>query len=224
MITDVMGSKKGAVKRPFIIGLTGGIASGKTTVSNLFHQHHDICVVDADVVAREVVAMGESALQALVEHFGQAVLLADGSLDRAYLRNCIFSNLTERNWVNALLHPLIRQRMTAQLLSCHSDYALAVIPLLVETGIPEYVDFVLVVDCSVETQYQRLQQRDSINHLLAKSILDSQASREQRLSFAQAVINNNGDSDYQQLTQQVGHWHQFFLTLINQSTNIYHTS
>ena len=215
MITDVIETKKGAVKRPFIIGLTGGIASGKTTVSNLFHQHHDICVVDADVVAREVVAMGESALQALVEHFGQAVLLADGSLDRAYLRNCIFSNLTERNWVNALLHPLIRQRMTAQLLSCHSDYALAVIPLLVETGIPEYVDFVLVVDCSVETQYQRLQQRDSINHLLAKSILDAQASREQRLSFAQAVINNNGDSDYQQLTQQVGHWHQFFLTLIN---------
>lgn len=215
MITDVMGTKKGAVKRPFIIGLTGGIASGKTTVSNIFHQHYDICVVDADVVAREVVAVGESALQALVEHFGQAALLADGSLDRAYLRNCIFSNLTERKWVNALLHPLIRQRMTAQLLSCHSDYALAVIPLLVETGIPEYVDFVLVVDCSVEMQYQRLQQRDSITNILAKSILNAQASREQRLSFAQAIINNDGDSDYQQLTQQVSHWHQFFLTLID---------
>jgi dephospho-CoA kinase len=215
MITDVMGTKKGAVKRPFIIGLTGGIASGKTTVSNLFHQHYDIFVVDADVVAREVVAVGESALQALVEHFGQAVLLADGSLDRAYLRSCIFSNLTERKWVNALLHPLIRQRMTAQLLSCHSDYALAVIPLLVETGIPEYIDFVLVVDCSVETQYQRLQQRDSITNILAKSILNAQASREQRLSFAQAIINNDGDSDYQQLTQQVSHWHQFFLTLID---------
>lgn len=215
MITDVMGTKKGAVKRPFIIGLTGGIASGKTTVSNIFHQHYDICVVDADVVAREVVAVGESALQALVEHFGQAALLADGSLDRAYLRSCIFSNLTERKWVNALLHPLIRQRMTAQLLSCHSDYALAVIPLLVETGIPEYVDFVLVVDCSVEMQYQRLQQRDSITNILAKSILNAQASREQRLSFAQAIINNDGDSDYQQLTQQVSHWHQFFLTLID---------
>jgi dephospho-CoA kinase len=210
-----MGTKKGAVKRPFIIGLTGGIASGKTTVSNIFHQHYDICVVDADVVAREVVAVGESALQALVEHFGQAALLADGSLDRAYLRSCIFRNLTERKWVNALLHPLIRQRMTAQLLSCHSDYALAVIPLLVETGIPEYVDFVLVVDCSVEMQYQRLQQRDSITNILAKSILNAQASREQRLSFAQAIINNDGDSDYQQLTQQVSHWHQFFLTLID---------
>jgi dephospho-CoA kinase len=90
-----------------------------------------------------------------------------------------------------------------------------VTPLLVETGIPEYVDFVLVVDCSVETQYQRLQQRDSITNILAKSILNAQASREQRLSFAQAIINNDGDSDYQQLTQQVSHWHQFFLTLID---------
>jgi dephospho-CoA kinase len=209
-----MGTKKGAVKHPFVIALTGGIASGKSTVSRLFGELYGVCVVDADVIAREVVAIGEPALQALAEHFGQAVLLPDGSLNRAYLRNCIFGNSSEREWVNALLHPLIHQRMTDQLLSCRSDYALVVIPLLVETGVPEYVDFVFVVDCDEQQQYQRLLTRHGVTITLAQSMIAAQATRAARLAIADGVIQN--DQGLQYLEQAVVQWHHHFLTLVEQ--------
>jgi dephospho-CoA kinase len=206
--------QKGAAKRPFVVALTGGIASGKSTVSHLFAQQHGVCVVDADIVAREVVAIGEPALLALVDHFGEAVLSADGSLNRAYLKDIIFAHPSEREWVNELLHPVIRQRMMTQLSACQSDYAVAVIPLLAEAGVPEYVNFVLVVDCEQEMQYQRLLARDEMPQQLAESILSSQASRKQRLALAQGIIVNDRDTSQQQLQQAVADWHQSFLFLV----------
>jgi len=197
-----------------IIALTGGIASGKTTVSDLFHRLYGVCVVDADVIAREVVAIGTPALAQIASHFGLAVLLSDGALNRGYLRNCIFGNPTEREWVNALLHPLIQQRMIEQLSSCCSDYALVVIPLLVETGVPEYVDFVLVVDCDAEQQYQRLLARDGITESLAKSMIAAQTTRDTRLAIANGVIQN--DQGLQALEQTIAQWHHHFLTLFEQ--------
>ncbi len=214
MITDVMGTKKGAVKRPFVIALTGGIASGKTTISDLFHRLYDVCVVDADVVAREMVALGQPALTLIREHFGDLSLHSDGSLNRAYLKQRIFNDASERTWLNGLLHPLIRQQTQKQIAACTSDYALAVIPLLVETGVPDFVDFVLVVDCSVETQHQRLIVRDQTSSEMTQTIISAQATRDARLLLAHGVIHNELDTSEQKLKQQVEHWHQIFLSLV----------
>jgi len=205
--------QKGADKRPFVIALTGGIACGKTTVSDFFHQHYDVCVIDADVIARDVVAIGQPALALIADHFGELALQQDGSLNRMHIKQCIFSDATERTWLNSLLHPLIRKRMQEQHAACTSDYALAVIPLLVEVGVPDFVDFVLVVDCSVEAQYQRLCARDGVDFELAQSIIAAQATREARLAIADAIILNEHEISAQQLAQQVSHWHQAFYRL-----------
>lgn len=210
MIEATFSQQKGADKRPFVIALTGGIASGKTTVSNLFHQHYDVCVVDADLIARDVVAIGQPALALIAEHFGELALQQDGSLNRKYIKQRIFNDASERTWLNGLLHPLIRQQTQKQIAACTSNYALAVIPLLVETGVPDFVDFVLVVDCSVETQYQRISARDGVDFELAQSIIAAQATREARLAMADAIIANECETSAQQLAQQVSHWHQVF--------------
>ena len=214
MIQNVDQYQKGASQRPFIIALTGGIASGKTTVSDLFHRLYDVCVVDADVIARDVVAIGQPALALIAEHFGELALQQDGSLNRKYIKQRIFNDASERTWLNGLLHPLIRQQTQKQIAACASNYALAVIPLLVETGVPDFVDFVLVVDCSVETQYQRLIVRDQTSSEMAQSILSAQATRDARLLLSYGVIHNELDTSEQQLKQQVEHWHQIFLSFV----------
>jgi len=213
MIQSGNQQQKGAGKRPFVIALTGGIASGKTRVSDLFHQHYGVCVVDADCVAREVVAIGQPALTLISEHFGELSLQGDGNLNRAYLKQRIFSDASERTWLNDLLHPLIREKMKTALTACCSDYALAVIPLLAETGVPEYVDFVLVVDCTIETQHQRLCARDKMSSKMTQAILSAQATRDARLLLAHGVIHNELDTSEQQLKEQVEHWHQVFYRL-----------
>jgi dephospho-CoA kinase len=213
MSDSLIKHRRGADKRPFVIALTGGIASGKTTVSNLFHQHYGVCVVDADVIARDVVAIGQPALALIAEHFGILALQQDGALNRTYIKQRIFNDVSERTWLNGLLHPLIHQQIQKQIAACTSDYALAVIPLLVETGVPDFVDFVLVVDCSVEVQYQRISARDGVDFELAQSIIAAQATREARLAMANAIIANELETSAQQLAQQVSHWHQVFYRL-----------
>lgn len=212
MIETECPQQKTTERSPFVVALTGGIASGKTTVSDLFHKLYGVCVVDADVIAREVVAIGQPALTAIEAHFGGLVLNNDGSLNRSYLRARIFKDANERDWLNNLLHPLIRQEMNKYLSACQSEYVIAVVPLLVETGVPDFVDFVLVVDCSPQTQLQRLLQRDKIDQELAKSIVTAQATRDQRLSAAQGVILNEVDTSILQLTQQLNHWHKVLVS------------
>lgn len=194
-----------------VIGLTGGIASGKTTVANLFQQQFGIEVVDADVVAREVVEPGSAGLNAIVERFGNQILTPQGSLDRAQLREIIFSQPNEKQWINALLHPMIRQRMHHQLQQVQSAYALLVIPLMVENNLQSLANKVIVVDVEPEIQIARTMHRDGVDAKQAESILASQATREQRLAIADYVIKNSTEN--QKLLPQITELHQKFLEM-----------
>ncbi len=195
----------------FIIGLTGGIASGKTTVANLFKQQFKIDIVDADIVAREVVEPGTPGLNAIIEHFGADIVRDDQMLDRAKLRERIFSNPEEKAWLNGLLHPMIREKMIEDLEQVTSDYALLVVPLLVENKLDSLCDRVLVVDVDPQTQISRTVKRDNVSEEQAKAILASQASREQRLALADDVVKNNPDDP--DLLLQITDLHEKYLAM-----------
>jgi dephospho-CoA kinase len=173
------------------IGLTGGIASGKSTVAQLF-AGHGVPVIDLDLVAHEVVAPGEPALAAIVAAFGPDVLDAAGQLDRTALRARVFQDPAERKRLEALLHPRILEAAVRHAETAGGPYQVIVAPLLVEFGLTGWVDRVLVVDCPTETQLQRLLARDGGDETIARAILASQASREQRLAAADDVIVNDG--------------------------------
>lgn len=195
----------------FVIGLTGGIASGKTTVANLFKQQFKIDIVDADIVAREVVEPGTPGLNAIIEHFGADIVREDQTLDRAKLREKIFSNPEEKAWLNSLLHPMIREKMIEDLEQVTSDYALLVVPLLVENKLDSLCDRVLVVDVDPQTQISRTVKRDNVSEEQANAILASQASREQRLALADDVVKNNPDDP--DLLLQITDLHEKYLAM-----------
>ncbi|WP_434762058.1 dephospho-CoA kinase [Vibrio fortis] len=197
-----------------IIGLTGGIASGKTTVADLFQEHFNIDIVDADIVAREVVAVGSDGLRQITEHFGEAILLEDGTLNRAKLREQIFSNPEDKAWLNALLHPMIRNKIEEGLTNIRSPYGLLVAPLLIENQMQGMVDRVLIVDVPTEVQIQRTMNRDNVSEEQVKAILKSQASREQRLAIADDVIKNHTKN--QDLLPQITDLHQKYLAISTQ--------
>ncbi len=198
----------------FHVALTGGIASGKTAVSDLFAKQ-GITVIDADIVARQVVAPNTEGLKSIKDYFGSEVIKSDGSLDRKLLRSIIFEDEKERQWLNNLVHPLIRESMQQQRLSAASPYTISVIPLLYETR--QYQNFarVLVVDCAKSLQIERLMQRDNSTQEQAEAILASQASREQRLSIANDIVENS--KDLQSLEHQVIKLHNLYLAMANQA-------
>lgn len=193
-----------------IIGLTGGIGSGKTTVANLFAEF-GIVIVDADVIARDVVAPGTQGLAAITHHFGVDVLTANGELNRAQLRELIFQQPSEREWLNGLLHPLIRAEMLQQCHAATSPYALMVVPLLFENNLDTLVDRSLVVDVSREMQLARTTSRDNVSTAQVQNIMNSQIDRQQRLARADDIIENQGDIE--QLRQHVAQLHQRYLQL-----------
>tara|TARA_Y100001956_G_scaffold56264_1_gene55281 strand:- start:1090 stop:1698 length:609 start_codon:yes stop_codon:yes gene_type:complete len=197
-----------------IIGLTGGIASGKTTVADLFQEHFNIDIVDADIVAREVVAVGSDGLRQIAEHFGEAILLEDGTLNRAKLREQIFSNPEDKTWLNALLHPMIRNKIEEGLTNIRSPYGLLVAPLLIENQMQGMADRVLIVDVPTEVQVERTMNRDNVSEEQVKAILKSQASREQRLAVADDVIKNHTKN--QDLLPQITELHQKYLAISTQ--------
>ncbi|QFT10757.1 dephospho-CoA kinase [Vibrio sp. THAF190c] len=197
-----------------IIGLTGGIASGKTTVADLFQEHFNIDIVDADIVAREVVAVGSDGLRQIAEHFGEAILLEDGTLNRAKLREQIFSNPEDNTWLNALLHPMIRNKIEEGLTNIRSPYGLLVAPLLIENQMQGMADRVLIVDVPTEVQIERTMNRDNVSEEQVKAILKSQASREQRLAVADDVIKNHTKN--QDLLPQITDLHQKYLAISTQ--------
>ena len=178
--------------RIFRVGLTGGIASGKSTVARLF-EALGVPVIDTDVLAREVVAPGQPLLAQIAERFGPGVLAADGSLDRRALRALVFADPAARADLERLTHPAIRALLEQRSAAARGDYQIHVIPLLVETGGRDRVERVLVVDCSEELQIRRLQARDGSTLEQAREILAAQASRTTRLAAADDVIENTGD-------------------------------
>ncbi|WP_070962260.1 dephospho-CoA kinase [Vibrio sonorensis] len=196
---------------PYVVGLTGGIASGKTTVANMFSKEFSIDIVDADVIARQVVEVGSEGLSQIVHRYGEKIVLEDGSLNRSQLREIIFSDPSEKKWIDSLLHPLIRQEMKKQLQDVSSDYALLVIPLMVENGLQNLADRVLVVDVDEKTQIERTQNRDGVDENQAKSILAAQATRQQRLEIADDVVKNSTKN--QKLLPQITELHKKYLAL-----------
>ncbi|EGU30546.1 dephospho-CoA kinase [Vibrio scophthalmi] len=200
---------------PFVIGLTGGIASGKTTVANLFQQQFGIDIVDADIVAREVVEPESAGLKQIVQRYGAAILLDDGTLNRAQLRDIIFADPNEKQWLDALLHPMIRQRMLEQLDNTTTPYALLVIPLMAENNLQTLANRVLVVDVDESSQIERTMLRDGISQQQAQSIVNSQATRAQRLAIADDVIKNH--SKNQQLLYQITELHKKYLEMCREN-------
>lgn len=198
----------------FIIGLTGGIGSGKTTVSDIFSNNYGIEVVDADVIAREVVAPGSKALQKIQSYFGNQIVAQDGSLDRSALRAIVFDSPEKKNWLNALLHPLIRETMQLRCQQASSPYVILSIPLLVENKLQFMANRILVVDCEEETQIVRASNRDGVGEEQIKSIMRSQASRKERLAIANDVITNEDSA--RSLEVQIGGLHKKYLEMSQQ--------
>lgn len=188
-----------------LVGLTGGIASGKTLVSDYF-KSLGVPVLDADVLAREVVEPGSKGLNALIRFFTTAILTPNGELDRAALRRIVFANPSDREFLDKTLHPLIRELSDEKIQRARDDnhaYLIYAVPLLVETDQQDRFDRIVVVDVPRETQLLRLLKRDNSNKAEANAILDAQASREERLAIADTVIDNTGsvETTYKQINE-----------------------
>lgn len=196
--------------KPWVLGLTGGIGSGKSAVVQEFGRL-GVHWVDADHAARWVVEAGRPALRMIAERFGETVLAPDGSLDRAKLRELVFREPAQRKWLEELLHPLIRQEVAEHLARATSPYAIMVSPLLVESGQYRQVDRVLVVDVPEALQLERAIRRDQSSEEQIRAILKAQASREERLRHADDVLVN--DRDLAWLGAEVERLHNFYLTL-----------
>lgn len=193
-----------------IIGLTGGIGSGKSAASQVF-ESFDIHVVDADIVARRIVEPGTEALLAITDHFGQTVISNDGTLNRAELRQIIFSSEKEKAWLENLLHPTIRSEIQRQLKSATSEYAILVSPLLFETDQHKLVSRTLLIDLPVHMQLERASTRDKNSREQIQKIIDTQLSRDVKLRLTDDIIEN--DSDLESLKQRIEAQHQKYLEL-----------
>ncbi|AIR88137.1 dephospho-CoA kinase [Pseudomonas cremoricolorata] len=195
---------------PWILGLTGGIGSGKSAAAERFVQL-GVHLVDADQAARWVVEPGRPALASIVERFGPGILQADGQLDRAALRQLIFADPAQRRWLEGLLHPLIGQEIFSYLAKAQTPYAVYVSPLLIESGQYAKTQRILVIDAPHELQLQRTLQRDGSNPAQVEAIFKAQLSREERLRHADDVVVN--DRDLPWLHEQIDRLHHFYLTL-----------
>ena len=198
----------------YVVAITGGIGSGKTTVANQFAAL-GIEVVDADLIAREVVAPGTPALAAITSHFGPEILTEQGLLDRRALRERIFSDPAAKSWLNALLHPIIRSEMLRQCAAVSSPYCLLVVPLLVENRLTSLADRVLVIDVDEATQIERTCRRDGVSREQAQAILASQASRSERLAMADDVLDNQSGTT-ETIRERILALHETYLAFASQ--------
>ncbi len=196
------------------IGLTGGIGSGKTTVTDLF-ANHGVPIIDADVIAHQLTQAQQPALTKIQAQFGDQVIHSDGSLNRAYLKQVIFADPAYKKKLEAILHPLVFAEMSNQIAQLHADYVILCIPLLLETGRSKFVDRILVIDCPVETQIERVRARDQLSDTTIQAIIDAQTSRSKKLDAADDIINNSGSKIL--LADQVKKLHNSYY-LLSQTT------
>lgn len=193
---------------PYVVALSGGVASGKSTIANLFAQL-GVPIIDADIIARQVVEVGTEALAQIVKHFSTEILLPNGELDRSQLREIIFNNDHERLWLNNLLHPIIHKITEQQIAKQTAPYVIWVVPLLIENNLHQLADRVLMVDIPETLQMERLINRDKISESLAKRMILTQVPLAERLSYADDIIVNNGN--LASLSEQVNKLHQQYL-------------
>ncbi|KPH96607.1 dephospho-CoA kinase [Pseudoalteromonas porphyrae] len=201
-------------KNNWILGLTGGIGCGKSAVSELFEQH-GITVVDADIIARQVVAHDSTGLHEIGKHFGADILNHDGTLNRTKLREIIFADSEQKNWLNALLHPLIREKTISDLNAASSPYVILTAPLLFENQLDKYCNRTLVIDVPIEVQVARTIARDNISLAQANSIIAAQMSREDKQAKATDILDNNRALSL--VAQDVTLLHQRYMALANES-------
>jgi dephospho-CoA kinase len=193
------------------VGLTGGLGCGKSTVTSLFADK-GVAVLDADLIARELVEPGQSAFNAIVDQFGSDVL-EKGRINRARLRDRVYANREDRLKLEGIIHPLVYRALSDQAKTLASPYCIFAIPLLIETGREDFVDRILVVDCRPDQQYERVRQRDNLDDDAIVRIIQAQASREEKLAAASDIIENTGGIE--QLREQVDKLHRAYLVLAN---------
>jgi dephospho-CoA kinase len=174
-----------------IIGLTGGIGTGKTTISNYLVQHHQLPVLDADIYAREAVQPGSPILSEIFERYGVAVKLPDGTLNRKYLGEIVFNNPDEKRWLEQQIHPYVRDRIQSELDTLIAPTVVLVIPLLFEAEMTDLVTEIWVVSCSPEQQLQRMMKRDQLSLEQAQARINNQLPLEEKIARADVVLNNS---------------------------------
>lgn len=200
------------------IGLTGGIGSGKTTVANAF-ANYGVPVIDADLIAHELVQPGLPALKSIARTFGDNILDSKGNLKRDELRKIVLTDEVKRKQLESILHPAILSEIEDQISKINATYCILAIPLLIETGLTDIVDKILVVDVSKNTQIKRVKSRDKLGEEEILPIIDIQCSREERLKIADIVISNEGTLD--DLTNQIAQLHHKFQQLASASSSQY---
>lgn len=179
------------------VGLTGGIASGKTTISDLF-ANLGITIIDTDVISHQLMHKGEAAYQLSVAHFGQQIVDKHGDIKRPALRRLVFEQPQQKQWLENMIHPLIRERTLQQVKSANNEhYVLIVVPLMFETGFNDFMDHIIAIDCPAEVQLSRLIKRDQIDYPLAKKIIHAQIDNASRLARADSIIANSENSNRQ---------------------------
>ena len=204
------------MNRSFKIGLTGGIASGKSTVANLFSDL-GVEIIDADEIAHSITSKQGSAYDKIVKHFGNSVLGDDNELDRKKLRTIIFNNSELRKDLEQIIHPEVHSIINKQTFKSQDPYQIIVIPLLIETGYQNFVDRVLIIDCSLETQLARLMNRDNEKLESARKIVANQIERKERLKFADDIVENEKKTSISVLKNKVQQLHNTYLELSENS-------
>ena len=193
------------------IGLTGGIGSGKSTISDIFHSIYHIPIIDADEISRFLLSPNQPAFQEVVNVFGNEVVLETGEINRKWLRKKIFSHTGLKQQLENIIHPKVRDEISKQVSSVKTSYCMIVIPLLIESNMQTVVDRILVVDTNQDNQIQRVSSRDNCDPEHVQNIIASQIDSKKRLELADDIITNNGN--IQDLHQQVDHLHQKYLDL-----------
>lgn len=193
-----------------IVGLTGGVGSGKTLAANFFAEL-GVPIIDTDLLAREVVEPNTPGYKELINHYGNSILCSDKTIDRKKLKDIIFHDAKERQWLENTLHPLIRELTKKRVEAVSEPYCIIVIPLLAEKWPHPLINRVLVVDINPELQIKRLIERDHCTVELAQQMINAQATRDQRLALANDVIENN--TDVESLKKQVNDLHHYYLSL-----------
>ena len=196
----------------FVLGITGGIGSGKTAVTDIFSKFN-IDVIDADIASRKAVEKGSSCLKEIEDHFGSEMILEDGNLDRQKLREVIFDKEEEKDWLEQLLHPQILKIINSELAESKTIYTILVSPLLFETGQNKLCSRILLVDVEEKLQISRASKRDNVSEEQIKNIIEAQMSRSDKISLANDIVTNNGSLE--DLKKEIISLHHNYLKLSN---------